>query len=175
MFIVGENLISLVKKHHIIDDIRDVSETCIELKLNHIIKRMRRTNDCDTLNYGERIPAKYIMEESILDEGLILKPQKAVLACSSKSVHIPCGYMGMIQTKGSLARLFVFVHCSDSQVDSGFKGCITFELYNASEFNVRIQAGQKVANLYILPVSDKNVKAYEGKYKDADKPTIQLP
>lgn len=81
----------------------------------------------------------------------------------------------MIQTKGSLARLFVFIQCSDSQVDSGFKGRVTFELFNASEFKISIQAEQKVANLYILPVSDKNVGLYKGKYNNAEEPTIQLP
>lgn len=175
MFIVGENLKELTNQFNIVDDIRDVSETCIELKLHRVIKRMNVTEKHDMLKYGERIPKECVKAEDILEKGLIIEPKEALLACSSQCVTIPQGYMGMIQTKGSLARLFVFIQCSDSQVDSGFKGRVTFELYNASEFKISIQAEQKVANLYILPVSDKNVGLYKGKYNNAGEPTIQLP
>lgn len=175
MFIVGENLRQLVNKHSIVDNLRDVEETCIELKLHHIVKRITPAKANRTLKYGERIPNAWIKDEDIKSKGLCIKPYEALLACSSQIVFIPQGYMGMIQTKGSLARLFVFIHFSDSQVDSGYRGRITFEMFNAATFNVLLHEGQKVANLYILPVSDKNVKPYKGKYNNADEPTIQLP
>lgn len=175
MFIVGENLKELVKQHEIVKDIRDVSETCIELKLNRKIKRICKADGIDILRYGERIPSECILEEDIFETGLTIKSKEALLACSYQSVHIPQGYMGIVQTKGSLARMFVFAQCSDFQVDSGFKGYITFEFYNASDFDIYIQCGQKVVNLYILSASDKNIIPYQGKYSGFLEPTIQFP
>lgn len=175
MFIVGKNLRQLVEKYNVVDDARDVEETCIELKLHKIIKRICIPQRDIILKYGDQVPNEYIKKDDISEGGLIIKPHEALLACSKQRVIIPRGYMGMVQTKGSLARLFVFVQCSDPQVDSGFAGNITFELYNASNFKILLQEGQKIANLYLLPVSDKNVNLYKGKYNGATEPTIQLP
>ena len=175
MFIVGDNLRELVQKYNIVDDMRDVEETCIELRLCKNIKKLITTEKIRILRYGESIPKECVKIEEIPEDGLLLKPSETVLACSNQRVIIPQGYMGIVQTKGSLARMFVFSHCSDFQVDSGFSGRITLELYNASQFGILLREGQKVANLYILPVSDKNVRKYQGKYNNADEPTIQLP
>ena len=175
MFIVGTNLKELVEEYKVVEDMRDVDDTCIELGLHNIVKKMCKTKDIDTLNYGGNIPKQCITRKKISKNGLKIKPGETILACSSQRIFIPQGYMGMIQTKGSLARLFVFAQCSDWQIDSGFKGRVTFELFNASNFNILLKEKQKVANLYLVPVSDKNVKLYKGKYNNADEPTIQIP
>lgn len=175
MFVVGNNLRELVRNYKIIDDIRDVEETCIELKLYKVVKRLRVTSNVTSLKYGETIPKEVIEKETIKEDGLCMEPGDAVLACSNQKVYLPQGYMGMVQTKGSLARMFVFAQCSDSQIDSGFSGRITFELFNASPFNIVISKGQKIANLYIITASDKNMKLYCGKYNNATEPTVPKP
>lgn len=173
MFIVGENLKKLAKQHRIVNDIRDVDDTCIELKLFNVIKRMHLPEEGCILKYGEKIPQECIKKEEIYDE-LLIPPKGCVLACSSQVITIPNGYMGLVQTKGTLARMFVFAQCSDAQIDSGYHGRITFELYNASPFSIVLRAGQRVANLYILSASDKNVNSYEGKYNEAMEPTVPI-
>lgn len=175
MFVVGDNLKELVKRYCIVDDVRDIEETCIELKLHEIIKRFKVPKRIKTIKYGEVIPDELIVRENIRDRGMLIKPKETVLACSKQKVFLPQGFMGMVQTKGSLARMFVFAQCSDSQIDSGFCGRITFELFNASPFNIVLNEGQKVVNLYIMMASDKNVKMYQGKYNNADEPTVQKP
>ena len=88
---------------------------------------------------------------------------------------MPQGYMGLLQTKGSLARLCVSLHFSDGQIDPGFRGKITFEIFNASDFKIRIRKFQAVGNLYVLKTTTKKHKPYSGKYAGANGPTIQLP
>lgn len=176
MFIVGENLKQLTKQYKIVNDIRDVDETCIELKLFSVIKRLvlpqNTSKNNHILKYGDSIPREYIKKEKIYDRGLKIPSKGCVLACSSQVVHIPRGYMGLVQTKGTLARMFMFAQCSDAQIDSGYKGRITFELFNASPFDIVLRAEQSVANLYILSASDKKVNEYEGKYSRAMEPTV---
>lgn len=175
MLIVGKNLEQLVEKYRITENIKDVDTTCIELRLDRTVKRLCATIRNRTLRYGERIPGECIKVSDIGKDGLLLRPAEPVLACSQQKIVIPPGYMGLVQTKGSLARMFVFAQFSDAQIDSGFSGKITLELFNASPFNILIQEGQKIANLYIIKASDKNVKLYEGKYQYAQEPTIQIP
>ena len=107
-------------------------------------------------------------------EGLIIPPHTAVLASSREVINMPVGYMGLLQTKGSLARMMVSLHFSDGQVDCGFRGKITFEVFNASSFTITIPAKAAVGNLYILKANTLDCQPYSGKYGNADGPTIQI-
>ena len=110
-----------------------------------------------------------IIDEEISHE-YILKPGQAILACSNESVKIPAGYIGFLQTKGSLARLFITVHCCDGQIEPGFEGRVTFELCNIGNLNVKLLPNSPVAQLYIFKTSSDKSK-YNGKYNNSDKPT----
>jgi deoxycytidine triphosphate deaminase len=85
---------------------------------------------------------------------------------------MPKGYMGLIQTKGSLARLFVMVQCSDAQVDPGYEGHLTFEICNLGDFVVNIKRGSKVAQLFLLKCSTRDIDGYNGRYQGATGPTV---
>lgn len=175
MIVVGDNLRQLMKQYNIVDRANCFDETCIQLSLGDTYYELNPTAEKQTLFYGERIPEDYIKKFSIGENGLLIAPKSSVLACSAEKVFIPNGYMGLLQTKGSLARLFVSLHFSDGQIDSGFKGHITFELFNASSFNICIRKLQPVGNLYIFKTSTNNHAAYNGRYANSDVPTIQLP
>lgn len=170
MIIVGENLKDLIKQYQIVDKDNCYDETCISLRMGNSIIELSNKK-VKTLTYGEEIPTGCIKERKIGVDGIMIPPMGTVLACSNEYIKMPAGYFGLIQTKGSLARLFVFVHCSDGQVDPGYSGSLTFELFNASPFNIRIRRLEKVANLYIFKTSCKNIKSYSGKYGGFEKPT----
>nr|WP_308698894.1 hypothetical protein [uncultured Thomasclavelia sp.] len=103
------------------------------------------------------------------DSGYTLNPNKCILACSQEKINMPNFCFGLLQTKGSLARLFVFANCADGQVDPGYSGKITFELYNASNFKIKIKPGQSIGNLYIFKTTTSAEK-YHGRYQNADFP-----
>ena len=107
-----------------------------------------------------------------IDKVLMIQPKETLLASSVEEIKMPIGYAGFLQTKGSLARLMVSLHFSDGQVDPGFCGHITFELFNASENKIAIPINAAIGNLYILKV-DGNVDPYNGKYFGSNLPTIQ--
>lgn len=175
MIVIGENLAQLMKQHKMVDREMCYDETCIQLSLGETCIRLCPSNGNDILTYGERVPDGYIKRYDLDADGLLIEPKAAVLASSAERVFMPQGYMGLLQTKGSLARLCVSLHFSDGQIDSGFKGKVTFEIFNASDFRIRIRKFQPVGNLYILKASTKKHKSYSGKYAEADGPTIQLP
>lgn len=173
MIIVGNNLKNLIEQHQISDKNDIFDDTCISLRLGGKIINFAPTDDVQTLIYGEKIPDECLVKEEIGMEGFILKPHSCILACSLENINIPIGYFGLLQTKGSLARLFISIHQSDGQIDPGFRGNITFEIYNSSPFNIKIFKGQRIGNLYLFKTSTKNHLGYNGKYQNSSGPTFQ--
>ncbi len=178
MIIVGDNLKELIGQHGMVEpnsNSYDVNSIALSLdkKIIHIIPDLTEN---PIVTYGSAIPTKWIKEVDINNhDGIIIEPKSCILACSYEKITIPMGYFGLLQTKGSLARLFVSLHCSDGQIEAGFNGKITFEICNLSNFKVRLRPGDKVGSLFIMKASTRDTKPYKGRYNSADRPTIQTP
>lgn len=131
---------------------------------------MRFKEDVGTIIYGSEVDQD-LVEDISIPNGYELKPGQAILACSSEVVRMPTGYIGFLQTKGSLARLFITIQCCDAQVESGYNGKVTFEICNMGTATIKLLPGVPVGQLYIFKTSSKEI-AYAGKYNHATKPTI---
>jgi dCTP deaminase len=84
--------------------------------------------------------------------------------------------MGFIQTKGSLARGFLMAHMCDGQVDPGFRGKITFELANLSDFTYQLRVGMPIAQLFVARLTTPLRSGYKGRYQASVGPTaMRLP
>ncbi len=99
-------------------------------------------------------------------QSLVLAPGGQAIACSKHIYKIPVDYLGIVQTKGTLARLFVQATCNDGQVEPGFHGYITLEFVNLSPWAVEIPVGSEVAQLYLMKCSSPAQKAYSGRYAE---------
>lgn len=173
MVIVGDNLKGLIQTKNICSvDLFD--EYSIRVRLERIVFCLN-PDDKKIIRYGvHTVDDSY--EKKELDNGdLLLEPGECVLACSVDKIQMPLGYMGFVQTKGTLARLFVAAHCADAQIEPGFSGKVTLELINQSPFKVAIPVGSDVAQIYVMRCSTDNSKAYDGRYKNKDIPTLPLP
>lgn len=104
------------------------------------------------------------------EEFYTLPPGGTVLACTEEEVNIPRDKFGFVQTKGSIARGFISVHMSDGQVDPGYKGKITLELFNASSFYYKLSPGMQIASLFFIQ-TDTSVDPYNGRYQGSGTPT----
>ena len=173
MILVGEVLKEFIEENNVLSS-NNFDQTCISLSLGNCIIKMIPNEKCTFLKYGKKIPEECIKREDISSAGLTLAPHSSVLAMSEEEISMPLGYFGFLQTKGSLARLMVSLHFSDGQIDPGFKGHVTFEICNASDFFVHIDYLKAVGNLYIFEVCGDS-KPYNGKYANSTKPTIQVP
>jgi len=171
MVITGINLRDLMEQYSIAPS-TSYDQFSVTLHLSDTIRKYK----CDAshiITYGEQITEDIVVTEKISHE-YILYPGQAILACSIENVNMPKGYMGIIQTKGSLARLFVTVHCCDGQIEPGFSGRITFEICNMGQYGIRLLANSPVAQMYIVKVSDDTI-AYEGRYMRSTEPTYSNP
>ncbi|MFT6508348.1 MAG: deoxycytidine triphosphate deaminase [Colwellia polaris] len=172
MVVVGDNLKGLIIAKGICDE-GLFDEFSIKIKLDGTVFRLT-PQEGQTIRYGSQTVNEYYNEEKLESE-LILKPGECVLACSSHHIAMPLGYIGFVQTKGTLARLFVAAHCADAQIEPGFSGKITLELMNHSPFDIAIPVGANIAQVYVMRCSTDNSKPYKGKYKSSDIPTLPLP
>jgi dCTP deaminase len=175
MLIVGDNLKSLVEQYHIVNNPRRYDTNSLTLTLDRGLIFLEPDTPQAEVIYGHSIPQEWIKEVDIQDDGIVLQPKSSVLGCSSEIINMPRGYFGFLQTKGSLARLFVLINYCDGQVEAGYSGKITFEICNMANFAVRLYRNQEVGQLFIFKTSTTYVEPYHGRYQNAQKPTIQIP
>lgn len=173
MYIVGENLRRLTMQKAICD-LTLVDRFSLAVTLGPKFYRLK--NDADfVVRYGSQSDVSTLYEVQTSQNGEItLKPGEQVLACSGANFLMPAGYIGFLQTKGTLARLFVSLTCSDAQVEPGFDGYITMEIVNHAPWSVTITVGARVGQLYIAKCSNSET-SYDGRYKGAAKDGPTLP
>jgi dCTP deaminase len=72
-----------------------------------------------------------------------------VLASTEEVVNIPVESVGYIEGRSSIGRRGLFVQ-NAGYCDSGFKGRITLELYNASPSGFVLEAGRRICQLVLM-------------------------
>lgn len=65
-------------------------------------------------------------------------------------IAIPKGYVGMLKSKSGLNVKHNLL--SEGVIDSGYTGSIRVKLYNHGDMPVKIEQGQKISQLVILPI-----------------------
>jgi len=173
MIIVSENLSGIVRSLKICNQPL-VEEFSIKIRLDRQVRRLREPKDgLAPIPYESPFDqGAYFGDQEQISDSLIIGPRDCVLACSQDVYNMPRGYFGLIQTKGSLARMFVSATANDGQVEPGYSGKVTLELINHSPFSVSLRPGAAVAQLFILRCSSEATRPYSGRYQGATGPTL---
>ncbi|HEF8786617.1 TPA: dCTP deaminase [Providencia alcalifaciens] len=173
MMLIDDNLKYIAKDNEICEREDLIEDFCIQVRLSTEIYYKLKKTDLK-ITYGTNSDSISDGYEKLLgsETPMILQPMDRVLACSQEKYKIPRNTFGLIQTKGSLARLFVQVTCCDGQIEPGFEGKITLEIVNLSPFTIELPALSKVAQLYLFQCSMKSKKPYSGKYAESNGPTL---
>lgn len=173
MIIVGENLKGLIEQFDVAP-LSAYDQFSIALTLHDVVFKPRKANK--KLTYPVDDSAEFFEQSTISgNQALDLESGDTALACSRETIRMPLGYMGFLQTKGSLARLMCAVHMNDSQIEPGFCGRITFEIANHAPFPLGLRVGSPVAQLFLFNCSDRNTERYSGRYANSDIPTLFTP
>lgn len=173
MLVVSDNLRGIVKSFKACK-VDLVEEFSLKIEMDRVVRRMRDTPTSDApVRYDSHYdPDAYFEPEEHLAGELILKPRQNALVCSRETYYMPPGYFGLVQTKGSLARLFVTATANDGQVEPGYRGKITLELSNHATFPVAISPGHNIAQIFVFRCSSEVERPYDGKYQGATAPTL---
>ncbi len=92
----------------------------------------------------------------------ILEPGEFVLMASNEILNIPNGIIAFVQGRSSIARLGIQTEQA-GLIDAGFKGTITFEVFNQTDHNIVLYPGMRIAQVYffkaqeaLIPYGKKN-------------------
>lgn len=92
------------------------------------------------------LPMKYESGES---DSFYLEPGDFILLASNEVLNIPNGILSFVQGRSSIARIGVQTEQA-GLIDAGFRGTITFEIYNESRYPVVLYPGMRVAQVYFF-------------------------
>lgn len=112
----------------------------MKVKLDAGAYMPERAHETDA-GYDLRTPATYIVRahgSATIDTGV--------------HIELPRGTVGMLKSKSGLNVLHGIT--SEGVIDAGYTGSIKAKLYNHSDTNYVIEAGDKVTQLVILPLVD---------------------
>lgn len=98
----------------------------------------------------------------------ILPPKSFVLMASNEILNIPNGILSFVQGRSSIARLAIQTEQA-GLIDAGFRGTITFEIFNQSDNPIILYEGMRIAQVYFFKsqYADKVYSPSKGsKYKE---------
>ena len=79
----------------------------------------------------------------------MLEPKSFCLMASREVLNIPNGILSFIQGRSSIARLAIQTEQA-GLIDAGFRGTITFEVFNQSEYPILLFSGMRIAQVYFF-------------------------
>lgn len=79
----------------------------------------------------------------------VLKPGEFVLMDSKEVLNIPNGILSFVHGRSSIARLGIQIEQA-GLIDAGFRGTITFEIFNQSYFPIILYPGIRIAQVYFF-------------------------
>lgn len=88
-------------------------------------------------------------EHGVIKDSIIIHPGKFVLLASNEILNIPNGILSFVQGRSSVARIGIQTEQA-GLIDSGFRGTITFEVFNETEYPIVLYKGMRVAQVYFF-------------------------
>ena len=86
-------------------------------------------------------------------------PGQRILVETGLHLEIPGGYVGVVKDRSSVA--IAGLHTIAGVIDSAYRGEVKILLVNSTDAPIDIRAGQKIAQMLILPVSSPPIEFVE--------------
>lgn len=109
------------------------------------------TNDPDQFQRAHGGDAGFDILASM---GLMLPAMDRALVSTGLRVAVPLGYVGFLKSRSGLA-LKHGLEVGAGVIDHGYTGEVKVLLHNHSQLPYKIEAGDKIAQMVILPIWDK--------------------
>jgi dUTP pyrophosphatase len=126
---------------------KESEPTEVEIELNTMKMKIK-------LDTGARIPTRAHATDAGLDlyarESQIVRAKDSAKFDTGVHIELPHGTTGFLKSKSGLNVNNGIT--SEGVIDEGYTGSIVVKLYNNSENDFKVKAGQKISQLVILPV-----------------------
>lgn len=115
------------------------------------------------LDEGAKMPTRAHKTDAGLDlyarETKIIRIGDAETFDTGVHVEIPAGYVGFLKSKSGLNVKHGIV--SEGVIDCGYTGSIRAKLYNHGYYPYKVEAGDKITQLVILPILTSDLELVE--------------
>ena len=89
-------------------------------------------------------------------EDRIIKPKEHARFMNGFALEFPAGYIALVKDKGSISK--AGLHTMGGVFDAGYRGEYNVHLVNLSDKAYKVEKGDKIAQLVILPVEIAKIK-----------------
>jgi dUTP pyrophosphatase len=107
------------------------------------------------LDDGAKLPTKAHSQDAGLDiytpHSVTIEPHGNAIIDTGVHIAIPEGYAGMLKSKSGLNVRHDIT--SEGLIDAGYTGNVTVKLYNLGIYQQHIDAGDKISQLVIVPIT----------------------
>ena len=108
------------------------------------------------LDKGAKMPTKAHSTDAGYDlyarDSQIIGAKESATIDTGVHIELPVGTVGMIKSKSGLNIRYGIT--SEGVIDVGYTGSIVVKLYNHSGVDYKVEAGDKITQLVILPLAD---------------------
>lgn len=106
------------------------------------------------LDEGAKMPTRAHSTDAGADlyakETQIIPARESAKFDTGVHIEIPVGYVGMLKSKSGLNVNHGIT--SEGVIDAGYTGSIVAKLYNNSGYDYKVNAGDKITQLVIMPI-----------------------
>jgi dUTP pyrophosphatase len=89
-------------------------------------------------------------------EDVLLTPQQGKVTRTGIALALPAGFVGLVADRSSMAKKGV--KTAGGVIDAGYRGEIHIVLWNISGTEIRLNRGERIAQLLILPIATPAVR-----------------
>ena len=137
--------------------INPLEEGCIQpasvdlhLDRNLLVFRNNKIPYIDVRASSERLTDMVTMAD---DDPFMLHPGEFVLGSTLEHVEVPSDLVARLEGKSSLGRIGLLIHSTAGYVDPGWKGHLTLELSNVSNFPITLYHRMKIGQISFLKLT----------------------
>lgn len=115
------------------------------------------------LDEGAKMPTRAHSADAGYDlyarETQIISAKESAKFDTGVHIEIPIGYVGMVKSKSGLNVKHGIT--SEGVIDAGYTGTIVAKLYNNSGYDYKVNAGDKITQLVIMPIITPELEEVE--------------
>lgn len=98
----------------------------------------------------------HLSEHEAMDGGFLrIAPKGFIIAHTREKITLPSGICGLIEGRAKLAIQGISVEQSSTLIEPESNNTITLEIFNASDHEVTLSEGQKIAKMILLKIADE--------------------
>lgn len=115
------------------------------------------------LDDGAFCPTRAHEEDAGLDlcamDGQIVPAKESAIFDTGVHIEIPRGYVGFLKSKSGLNVRHGIT--SEGVIDAGYTGSVVVKLYNNGGFDYKVERGDKISQLVLLPIITPEIELVE--------------